>query len=113
MQGNHKYQPQLNMLNVQLKTLISAGNPLVVLSHRINWEKIVEGFEPYYSKEGRPSLPTRTMVGLLILKSMFSESDESLIPIWVENSYWQYFCGEKFVNHASPSDPSDLAKNKR
>jgi IS5 family transposase len=39
---------------------------------------------PYYSLEGRPSVPTRTVVGLLMLKSMFHEADETLIPRWVE-----------------------------
>jgi len=48
------------------------------------------------------------MVGLLLLKSMFNESDEMLIPKWVENPYWQYFCGEQFFRHDSPCDPSDL-----
>ena len=39
---------------------------------------------------------------------MFDESDESLIPRWVENPYWQYFCGEQFFRHDPPCDPSDL-----
>ena len=108
MQGKHKHEPQLNMFKFQLKTLILEGHPLVVLNHRIYWEGIEKEFEQYYSKEGRPSVPTRTMVGLLMLKSMFNESDESLISRWVENPYWQYFCGEQFFNHAPPCDPSDL-----
>ena len=65
-------------------------------------------FAQYYSLEGRPSVPTRTMVGLLLLKSMFNEADETIIPRWVENPYWQYFCGEQFFRHAPPCDPSDL-----
>ena len=34
------------------------------------------------------------MVGLTILKAMFGDSDERLIERWVENPYWQYFCGD-------------------
>jgi IS5 family transposase len=108
MQGKHKHEPQLNMFKIQLKTLILDTHALVVLRHRIDWTSIDKEFEQYYSDSGRPSVPTRTMVGLLMLKSMFNESDESLIPRWVENPYWQYFCGEQFFNHTPPCDPSDL-----
>lgn len=108
MQGKHRHEPQLNMFKVPLKTLISDSHSLVILSHKIDWDAIDKEFEQYYSKEGRPSVPTRTMVGLLMLKSMFNESDENLVPRWVENPYWQYFCGEQFFNHTPPCDPSDL-----
>ncbi|MCB5972807.1 transposase [Flavobacterium psychrophilum] len=32
--------------------------------------------------------------GLLMLKGMFNESDESVVERWIENAYWQYFTGE-------------------
>lgn len=108
MQGKIKYEPQLNLFKVPLKELVSSQHSLVLLSHKIEWESIDKEFEQYYSKEGRPSVPTRTMVGLLLLKSMFNEADETLIPRWVENPYWQYFCGEQFFRHDQPCDPSDL-----
>ena len=108
MQGKHKYEPQLSMFKVPLKTLILDTHSLVILSYRIDWYSMDNEFEQYYSNSGRPSVPTRTMVGLLMLKSMFNESDESLISRWVENPYWQYFCGEQFFNHTPPCDPSDL-----
>lgn len=108
MQGKIKHEPQLNMFRVQLKDLVLEKHSLIVLAHKIDWSSIDKEFEQYYSKEGRPSVPTRTMVGLLMLKSMFDESDESLIPKWVENPYWQYFCGEQFFRHEPPCDPSDL-----
>lgn len=108
MQGKIKAQPQLDLFKIELKSLVSDKHSLVILSHRIAWGSIDKEFEQYYSKEGRPSVPTRTMVGLLMLKSMFDEADETLIPRWVENPYWQYFCGEQFFRHTPPCDPSDL-----
>ncbi len=39
---------------------------------------------------------------------MFDESDEALIPRWIENPYWQSFCGEQYFRHDQPCDPSDL-----
>jgi transposase, IS5 family len=108
MQGKHKHEPQMDMFKTQLKELVSKEHSLVVLSRRIDWGSIDKEFEQYYSKEGRPSVPTRTMVGLLMLKSMFNQADETVIPMWVENPYWQYFCGEQFFRHSPPCDPSDL-----
>ena len=35
----------------------------------------------------------RLVAGLLILKHMHKHSDEALWKRWVENPYFQYFCG--------------------
>jgi IS5 family transposase len=42
------------------------------------------------------------MAGLLILKHMHNLSDEALCDRWVENPYFQYFCGEVVFQHAAP-----------
>jgi hypothetical protein len=47
-------------------------------------------------------LPTRLVAGLLILKHMHDLSDEALCDRWVENPYFQYFCGEVVFQHAAP-----------
>lgn len=108
MQGKIKYQPQLDLFKIQLKSLVFAQHSLIILTHKIDWNAISLEFEKYYSKDGRPSVPTRTMAGLLMLKSMFDEADETLIDRWIENPYWQYFCGEQFFRHDQPCDPSEL-----
>ena len=57
-------------------------------------------FADCYSEDmGRPGNAIRLMVGLHYLKHAFDESDESVIARWVENPYWQYFCG--FDYHAA------------
>jgi transposase, IS5 family len=43
---------------------------------------------------GQPPLPTRLVAGLLILKHMPDLSDEVLCARWLENPYYQFFCGE-------------------
>jgi hypothetical protein len=43
---------------------------------------------------GVPPLPTRLVAGLFILKHMHNLSDQALCERWVENPYFQYFCGE-------------------
>jgi len=48
------------------------------------------------------------MTGLLILKQMYNLGDETLIPEWVRDSYFQYFCGAAEFQWQYPCDPSDL-----
>src|SRR5258707_15886582 len=40
------------------------------------------------------------MAGLAILKHTYDLSDEALCDRWVENPYFQYFCGEEFFQHS-------------
>jgi hypothetical protein len=54
----------------------------------------------YTDKPGQPPLPTRLMAGLAILKHTYDLSDDALCDRWVENPYFQYFCGEEFFQHA-------------
>ncbi|AWN81609.1 hypothetical protein DK880_00277 [Candidatus Cardinium hertigii] len=45
---------------------------------------------------GQPPLPMRLIVGLLIISHMYRLFDEQVAARWVENPYWQYFCGYNF-----------------
>jgi len=63
-----------------------------------------------YSEEGRPGIPIRLMVGLHYLKHAFNESDETVVARWVENPYWQYFCGEEYFRYELPIDPSQMTR---
>lgn len=83
-------------------------HPLRKLSDRIPWGSFEEAFAEHYSTEGRPAKPVRLMVGLLLLKQMYGESDESVVERWKENPYWQQFCGMVDFQWDVPCDPSDL-----
>ena len=48
------------------------------------------------------------MVGLLLLKQMYDQSDEDVVERWVENPYWQQFCGMSDFQWQLPCDPSEL-----
>src|SRR5437016_10802226 len=50
------------------------------------------------------------MAGLAILKHTYDLSDEALCDCWVENPYFQYFCGEEFFQHALVFDRSSLTR---
>jgi IS5 family transposase len=108
MQGKLSYNSQLDIFKPLLSSIVSNKIPIVKLTEKVDWILIENEFGKFYSSNGRPSVPTRTMVGLLMLKSMFSVSDEDLIPSWIQNPYWQYFCGEQYFRDSAPCDPSDL-----
>ena len=48
------------------------------------------------------------MAGLAILKHTYNLSDEVVCEQWVENPYYQYFCGEEFFQHRLPLDRSSM-----
>ena len=87
--------------------------PLRKLADAIPWEVFDKEFGEFYSEEGRPAKPVRLMVGLLLLKQMFNVSDEGVVEQWVQNPYWQYFCGMKEFQWELPCDPSDLVYFRR
>jgi IS5 family transposase len=84
---------------------------LVKLSRAIDWGFLEQTFGAVYTdKPGQPPLPTRLMAGLAILKHSYDLSDEALCDRWVENPYFQYFCGEAFFQHALVFDRSSLTR---
>lgn len=94
-----------------LKEQLNLEHPLVKLSQALEWQAFETEFGRQISNEGgRPSLPTRLMVGLHYLKALYDESDESVVAKWVENPYWQYFCGEETFQHQFPCHPTSLVK---
>ncbi len=50
------------------------------------------------------------VIGLFYLKSAFNLSDEQLLSRWVENPYWQWFCGFETMQHKPPIDPKTLSR---
>jgi IS5 family transposase len=50
------------------------------------------------------------MVGLTYLGHAFGLSDEAVVARWVENPYWQYFCGETYFQHRLPINSSSMTR---
>ena len=96
---------------VRLALLVSHEHPLYRLAEAIDWDRFEAELGPLYAEEvGRPGLPTRLMVGLHYLKYLFDESDESVVEKWVENPYWQFFCGRLYFEHELPCHPTSLVR---
>src|SRR5271157_3260223 len=106
-----KKNNQKRLFEVELKELIDLEHPLCVITSTIDWVSIEEKFYPLYSYfKGRPAKEVRLMVGLQYLKATYQESDESVVEKWVENPYWQYFCGEKYFQVKCPINPTMMTK---
>lgn len=96
-----------NRLSVQL----NPKHPLFMLTGQINWQKLEAEFAPLYQAElGYPPLPIRLMVGLTMLQHMEGLSDEQVVLKWVENPYFQYFCGYDHFQWDFPINPSSMTR---
>src|ERR1700678_880298 len=100
-----------DLFRSRLDQIIDMKHPLVTLGRTVDWEFLEERFGAVYTDDpGRPPLPTRLMAGLAILKHTYDLSDEVLCERWVENPYYQFFCGEEFFQHRLVFDRSSLTR---
>ena len=93
--------------------MIDMKHKLIRLSELIAWESFGESFGKHYRPVGRPAKPTRLPVGLHYLKHIYDLSDEEVVERWIENPYWQYFCGFEFFQHSAPIDPSSMTRRRK
>lgn len=100
-----------DLFRSRLDQIIDLKHALVKLSQAIDWRFLEERFGSIYTDgPGSPPLPTRLMAGLAILKHMYDLSDEALCDRWIENPYFQFFCGEEFFQHQLVFDRSSLTR---
>jgi len=101
---------QDSLFRDRLENILNRKHELFRLAGIIDWSSLEQQFGQYYSENGRPGIPIRLMVGLTYLEHAFGFSDEEVVAKWVENPYWQYFCGEHYFQHELPIDPSSLSR---
>jgi transposase, IS5 family len=112
-----------DLFRSRLDQILNMQHQLVRLAETVNWKHLETVCGAVYSdapksdvlaksksKGGQPPLPTRLMAGLQILKFTFDLSDEELCDRWVENPYFQFFCGEEFFLHELPFDRSSMTR---
>ena len=99
-------QPQLQMFKTILVDFINPQHELCLLAKKIDRESLEKEFAPLYGEVSRPSIPIRTIVGLLLVKQIYNLGDETVMD---RNSpYVQHFCYEIFSQYDYPFDPSDF-----
>src|ERR1700739_4239000 len=100
-----------DLFRSRLDRIIDLTHALVKLSRAIDWRFFEAQFGSVYSDgPGCPPLPTQLMAGLALLKHMYDLSDEVLCDRWIENPYFQFFCGEEFFQHRLPFDREESQK---
>jgi IS5 family transposase len=105
---------QCLLFQSRLSSQLSPNHPLIQLSKLIDWEPLEEEFSSFFvEKIGKPAKPVRLVVGILMLQHMYGISDENIVYRWVENAYWQYFCGYDYLQHKVPLHPTSLIRWRR
>ncbi|HEX3523241.1 MAG TPA: IS5 family transposase [Stellaceae bacterium] len=99
-----------DLFRARLLNIIDPRHALVRLAALIDWQRFEIAFGPLYAEVGRPGKPTRLMVGLHLLKHLHNLSDEVVCERWIENPYYQHFCGFAYFQHALPIDRSSLTR---
>lgn len=100
-----------DLFRSRLDQIIDLKHRLVKLAKTVDWGFLEERFGAVYQDgPGQPPLPTRLMAGLAVLKHTFDLSDEVLCARWLENPYYQYFCGEEFFQHKLVFDRSSMTR---
>lgn len=108
---SHFDDPQQDLYRIELLSIIAPAHALVTLAGQFDWSAFDQRLGPLYDEQmGAPGKSTRLMVGLHYLKHTYNLSDEAVVAHWVENPYWQHFCGAKYFEHALPIDPSSMTK---
>jgi len=98
-----------DLFRARLDQIINLRHELAQLAGQIDWDFIDGEIAPLYSEKGRPGIPTRFAIGLLLLKQIYGLSDEGVCERWVYDPYFQYFTGEEFFQHEFPHERSDLS----
>lgn len=100
-----------DLFREELIDILDMSHNLCVTADLLDWSLFRESFDKEFpSKTGRPATPSRLIAGLLYLKALYNLSDKQLVRTWVENPYWQYFCGEQYFQHKFPLNSSVLSK---
>jgi IS5 family transposase len=102
---------QQSVFGNDLATFLDPNDRLRKLAGIIPWNVLIADVSVHYvPAKGRPSLPLRLLIGLVILKHTYDVSDEKLVETWRQNPYWQFFCGEPVMRWSLPCDPSELTR---
>lgn len=102
-----------DLFRKRLSNQLNPRHELFKLTSMISWDQLEKDFADLYDKNqvaGRPAKPIRLMIGLILLQNMYNLSDENVVRSWVENPYWQYFCGYDYLQWEFPIDSSSLTR---
>lgn len=86
---------------------LNPNNRWVLLSEKIPWDALGAVYNSRISSRmGAPALPSRIVIGAMIIKHLKKLSDEETIEDIRENPYYQYFLGFKDFQYRTVFVPS-------
>jgi IS5 family transposase len=100
---------ETDMFRNRLDNMIDMRHELVRLAGLIDWKRFDEAYGGLYAEKGCPGLPTRLMVGLHLRKHARGISDDQVCSQWIENAYFQFFCGETYFQTKLPLDGASMS----
>ena len=105
-----KISGQKSLFGTALVSFLDPNNSWIKLANKLPWSRIERELSVYFCEDnGRPCLPIRRMVGLLLIKQLEDLSDEAVVEKWREYPYWQYLCGEIEMQHKPPCVANELS----
>jgi IS5 family transposase len=111
MKPNIINHAQGRLFQQRLSSLLNPSHELFQLSKLIEWDSYEKEFAKLFvEKIGSPGKPIRLIAGILMLQHMYGYSDEGAVDEWVENPYWQFFCGYDYLQWEKPIDSSSLPR---
>ena len=100
-----------DLFRSRLDSILDPRHELLLLHKLIDWERFDRAFGRLYVElKGRPGLPTRLMAGLHLLQHAKGLSDDAVCAAWLENPYFQAFCGETYFQHQLPLNRSSMSR---
>ncbi|MDQ2783214.1 MAG: IS5 family transposase [Actinomycetota bacterium] len=94
---------------------LTSKNRWVKLAHSIPWDRLVNYYDDLFpSKEGRPAISGRVILGAVIIKHLGDLTDRETVAQIQENMFMQYFLGySSFTNEEPFSDTLFVEIRKR
>lgn len=87
----------------KLKNALNPNHELLKQAELVPWDHFQKKFKPMLSEwKTRSSLLVRLAVGLIILEHKYALTEEEILKSWVENPYWQAFCGYEILQWDTP-----------
>jgi IS5 family transposase len=98
---------QDDLFRLALDQIIDLRHPLAKLAGEIDWTFLSKRFSAV-CRLGATALADPAGRGAADPQAYDNLSDEALCARWVENPYFQFFCGEVVFRHELPFDRSSL-----
>ena len=90
-----------DLFRARLDQIINLRHEPAQLAGQIDWDFIDGEIAPLYSDKGRPEIPTRFAIGLLLLKQIYGLSDEGGCERWSTTPISSTSPGKSFSSMSS------------